>query len=90
MMLLPSLYLGVDLSFVMGWNSVVSTATYYGPDGLGIKSRWGVRFSAYDQTSHGTPPASYTVGTGSFLGLKQPGHGIYHPPLSRTMVKERI
>jgi hypothetical protein len=89
-MLLPSLYLGVDLSFVVGQNSIVSTATYYGLDGLGIKSPWGVRFSPSDQTSHGAQPASYTVGTGSFLGLKWPGHGINHPPLSSTMVKERV
>jgi len=24
--------------------------------------------------------ASYVVGTGLFLGVKRPGHGIYHPP----------
>jgi len=28
------------------WDSTVSIATCYGPDGPGIASRWGVRFSA--------------------------------------------
>ena len=34
--------------------------------------------------------AQLVPGTGSFLGLKQPGHGINHPPLSNTVVKERV
>ena len=59
-MLLPSLYLGVDLSFVMGPNSIVSTATYCGLDGLGIKSLWGVRFSASDQTTQ--TPIQWVLG----------------------------
>jgi len=38
-----------------------------------------------------THPASYTMGTGSFLEVKWPGHGIYHPPpSSSTEVKERL
>jgi len=74
----------------MGRNNIVSTTTSCGLDGLGIKSRWAARFSASEQTSHGAHPASYTVGTGSFLGLKRPGHGIHHPPLSSTMVKEKV
>jgi hypothetical protein len=67
-MLLSSLYLGVDLLFVMGQNSIISTVTYCGLDGLGIKSRWGVSFFASDQASHGAHPASYTVGTGHSWG----------------------
>ena len=27
-------------------------------------------------------PASYTMGTGSFLGVKRPGRGVDHPPPS--------
>jgi len=33
-------------------------------------------------------PSSYTMGTWSFLGVKQPGHSIYQPPLSSAKVKE--
>jgi len=28
----------------------------------------------------GAHPASYAVGTGSFLGVKRPGHGTDYPP----------
>jgi len=40
------------------------------------------RFSAPVQTGPGAHPASYTVGTRSFLGVKWPGPGIDHPPPS--------
>jgi len=32
----------------------------------------------------------YTVGTGSFPGVKRPGRGVDHPPTSSAKVKERI
>jgi hypothetical protein len=38
------------------------------------------RFSAPVQTGPGTHPASYTMGTGSFPGVKRPGRGVDHPP----------
>jgi hypothetical protein len=38
------------------------------------------RFSAHFQTGPGTHTASYTLGTGSFPGLKRPGHGVDHSP----------
>jgi len=38
------------------------------------------RFSVSVQTAPGAHPASYTIGTGSFLGVKWPGRGIDHPP----------
>jgi hypothetical protein len=34
--------------------------------------------------------ASYTMGTGSFLGVKRPGRGIDHPHLTSVKVKERV
>ena len=34
--------------------------------------------------------ASYTMGNGSFLGVKRPGRGIDHPPTSSIDVKERV
>jgi hypothetical protein len=46
-----------------------------GLDGLGIESRWKARFSAPVQTGHGAHPASCTIGTGSFPGVKS-GRGV--------------
>ena len=46
-------------------------------------------FSATVQTGPGTHPASYTMGTGSFPGVKRPGSGVDHSPPSRAEVKER-
>ena len=43
---------------------------------FGIESRWGVRLFAPVQTDPGTHPASCTVGTGSFLGVKWAGRGV--------------
>ena len=50
----------------------------------------GLRFSAPVKTGPGAHPASCTIGTGSFLGLKQPGCGVDHPPPSSAKVKERV
>jgi len=36
--------------------------------------------SAHNQTSPGAHPTSYTMGTGSFTGVKWPGHGFDYPP----------
>ena len=67
------------------WNSTVGTVTHYGLDGLGIESRWGQDFP-HPSAAH---PASYTVGTGSFPGVKQLGRGVAHPPhLSPRLKKE--
>ena len=40
----------------------------------------GARFSAPVQNSPEAHPASYTMGTGSFLGVKQSERGVDHPP----------
>jgi hypothetical protein len=53
-----------------------------------IQSRWGARYSLPVQTGRGAHPASYTVGTGSFPGVKRPGRGVDHPPQSSTEVRE--
>ena len=45
-------------------------------DGIPVEAR----FSAPFQTGPGAHPASYTMGNGSFPGLKRPGHGIDHSP----------
>ena len=49
---------------------VVGIATVYGLDGPGFESRWGARFCAHVQTGCGAHPASCTMGTGSFPGVK--------------------
>ena len=68
----PATFVGRDIS--------VGIATRYGLDGPGIESRWGARFSATVQTGPGAHPASYTMGTGSFAGVKRPWRGVDHPP----------
>jgi len=50
----------------------------------------GVRFSAPVQTGPGAHPASCTMGTGSFPGLKRPGRGVDHPLSSSAEVKGRV
>jgi hypothetical protein len=59
----------------------------YGVDGPGIESRWGARFFAHVHTGPGAHPASSTIGTGSFPGLKPPGRGADHPPPSSAEVE---
>jgi len=61
--------------------SVVGIATGYGLDGPKIESRWGREFSAPVQTNHGAHPASCTMGTGSFPGVKS-GRGLTQTPHS--------
>jgi hypothetical protein len=72
----------------VGRDSSVDIATGYGLDGPGIESRWGARFFAHVQTGPGAHPASYTMGTGSFPGVKQPGRGADHPPPSSAEVRK--
>jgi len=56
-------------------SSSVGIATGYGLDGPGIESRWGARFSAPVQAGRGAHPASCTMGTGAFPGVKS-GRGV--------------
>jgi len=55
---------------VCGPGSVDFIATGYELDGAGIESQWGARFSAPVQTGREAHPASCTIGTGSFPGVK--------------------
>jgi hypothetical protein len=48
----------------------VRIASGYGLDGPRIEFRWGARFSAPVQTAPEAHPASCTMGTGSFRGVK--------------------
>jgi hypothetical protein len=56
-----------------GPGSVVGIATGYGLDGPGIEAQWGASFFAPVQTGPGAHPASCTMGTGSFPGVKAAG-----------------
>jgi len=58
------------LKEIIGRDSSVGIATSYGLDGPGIESRWEARFSAPVQTGPGAHPASCTLGTWSFTGVK--------------------
>jgi len=48
------------------------------------------RISAPFETGSEAHPASYTTGTGSFLGVKRPGGGVGHPLPSSAEVNERV
>jgi hypothetical protein len=50
----------------------------------------GVRLSAPVQTSSVAHPASYTMSTGCFPGVKRPERGVDDPPPSSAMVKGRV
>jgi hypothetical protein len=48
----------------------------------------GAIFSAPIQTGPVVQPSSYTMGTGSFPGVKLPGRGADHPPTSSAELKK--
>ena len=50
----------------------------------------GARFSAPVQNDSEAHPASYTIGTESFPGVKRPECGADHPPQCSAEVKERV
>jgi hypothetical protein len=77
-------------SVMVGRDSSDGIATRYGLGGPGIESRWGARLSAPFQTDLGAHPASYTMGTGFFPGVKRPGCGVDHLPPFTAEIKEGI
>ena len=73
---------------VRGPRSSVGIATDYGLDGQGIEFRWGRNFPPV-QTDPGAHPASCTMGTASFPGVKC-GRGVTlttHPLLAPRSLK---
>ena len=77
--------------FSCGPGSVVGIATGYGLGGPGIESRWVARYSSPVQTGPGAHPASCTLGTVSFPGVKS-GRGVtltHHPLLVPWSRKSR-
>ena len=64
----------------LGQDGSVGIATCCGLDGPVIECcGGGRRFPAPLQTGPGAHPASYTMDTGSFPGVKWPGLGVNHP-----------
>jgi hypothetical protein len=72
---------------IQGRDSSVGIATRYELDGPGIESWWGREFP---HTGPGAQPVSYTMGTGSFPGVKRPGRGAEHPIPSNAEVEGRV
>jgi len=73
-----------------GRDRAVGIVTRYGLDGPVIESRLGAKYSAPVQTGPGAHPATYTMGTGSFPGLKRPVRYVGHPPhLAPRLKKEK-
>jgi hypothetical protein len=70
----------------VGRDSSVGIATAYGLDGPGIEPRGGARFSVPVHTGPEAQPASYTMGTRSFLGIRC-GRGVTP---SSAEVKNRV
>jgi hypothetical protein len=62
-----------------GPGTVVGVATGYGLDGPGNESRWGRDFPHLSIPDTGAHPASCTMGTGSFPGVKS-GRGVMLTP----------
>jgi len=54
----------------------------------GKRTSMGARFSAPVQTGPGIHPASYTICTGSFPGVKRPGRGVDHETHLAPRLKE--
>jgi len=48
------------------------------------------RFSEPIQTGSGAHLITYAMGTGSFPGVKQPGLGLDHPPISSVEIQEIV
>jgi hypothetical protein len=72
----------------MKFKKILCISTHYGLDGLGIESRWGRDFPPV-QTDPVAHPATRTIGTGSFPGVKcGRGRAADHSPLSSAEVLE--
>ena len=70
-------------------DSSVGIPNAYGLHGPGIESRWRTRFAALVQTGPGAYPASCTMGTGSFPGVKRAGRDV-DPKASSAKFKSGI
>ena len=88
---LKQIYLQFAYSKDRSPDSAVGIATHYGLDGPEANpGGGGGKLSAPVQTGSETHPTTYTMGTGSFLGVMQPERGINHRPQRSIEVKERV
>jgi hypothetical protein len=71
-------------------DSSVGIAARYGLSSPGVECLWWARFSAPVLAGPGAHPASYTMGTGCFLGIKRLGSGADHQPPSSAEVEIRV
>ena len=88
--MLPSCHLRCSTGYMSGPGQLsrYSDSLRFGRSGDRIPV-W-ARFSAPVQTGPGAYPASFTMGTGSFPGVKRPGRGADHPPPSKCRGQERV
>ena len=89
---LESLYFDhtVTIHHVWGRDSSVGISTPYGLDRPGIESRGGENFHTPPDWSWGPPSLLRNGYRVPFPGVKQPGSGVNHPPISSDEVKERV
>ena len=82
------LYIVVASFIIVSQDSVVTIATGFRLDGLGIESWWGRRFLHLSRLflMPTQPPVQWLLGHS--LGVNWPGHGVNHSPSSSTRVKE--
>jgi hypothetical protein len=73
---------------VPGWLSRYSDSLQAGRSGNRILM--GTRFPIPIQTGPGAHPASYTMGTGTFPGVKRRSRRVDHTPASSADVTERV
>jgi hypothetical protein len=76
--------------FLRGPGSSVGIATELRAGRSGHRIPVGARFSALVQTGPGAHPASCTMGTGSFPGIKRPGRDADPSPLLVRRSKNRV
>jgi len=81
-----SLYCATNQALFVLWYNQIFDSLRAGQSGDRILV--GPRFSAPVQTGSGAHPASYTVGTGSFVELNQAGCGVDHPPHRALRLKK--
>ena len=74
----------------MGWDSVVSIATWWGLDSQESNPAGDNILHARPDWPWSPPSLLYNGFWGSFSEEKQPGGGIEDPPPSSTEVKERV
>jgi hypothetical protein len=79
--------IGVFLHSFTRFGNVPASALRAGRSGDRISV--GVRFFAPVQTGPGAHPASCTMGSGSFPGVKRPGRGVEHQPHLEPRLKSR-